>query len=91
MTPMEQVNMMQRCIEELRSLRAYTARLEPKAEAWDTLVKVIGMMPGKSQGYSEDIVFKLQKEIETIVKLREEQQEVAKDDDPGNLGATPQD
>lgn len=90
MTPWEQVVMMKECVAEIKHLRTHIAHLTPKAEAYDMLQKIMHHIPGKSQGYSEDIVYKLENEIESIVKLREEQQEVAtppREPPPDDYGA----
>lgn len=68
----EFLQMMQRCSEEILSLRAQRNALAPKAEAYDLILKVMGLLPGKSQGYGEDVVWQLKKRIaelqSTLVK-----------------------
>ena len=60
--------MMQRCAEEIKTLRRINAELAPKADAYDTLRQVLNLLPQPPQGYGEDLVWKLEqaiKEIET--------------------------
>lgn len=70
MTPDEQVDMLRRCRDEIVLLRGHIARLEPKAEAYDALVKVLRFIPNPPQGYAEDVVWRIEREIETIERLR---------------------
>ena len=60
------IQMMQRCAEEIRQLRRINAELAPKADAYDSLRTVLNLIPQPSQGYGEDLVWKLEKEIEAL-------------------------
>ena len=66
MEDLDAKHMMQRCSEEIRSLRARIAHLEPKAHAYDTLSAVLGLLPRPSQCYGEDLAWRLDKEIAEI-------------------------
>ena len=57
------IQMMQRCAEEIRQLRRINAELAPKADAYDSLRQVLNLLPQPSQGYAEDLVWRLEKEI----------------------------
>ena len=57
------IQMMQRCAEEIRQLRRINAELAPKAEAYDSIRQVLNLLPQPSQGYGEDLVWRLEKEI----------------------------
>ena len=46
----EAIQMMNRCNQEILSLRAVIARLEPKADAYDNLVRVLRLLPQPSVG-----------------------------------------
>lgn len=59
----ETLQIMQHCSEEIRQLRGQVAVLQPKAEAYDLLLKIMGLLPGQSRGYGEDMVWKLEKRI----------------------------
>lgn len=59
----EAIDMMNRCKEEIRSLRARIERLEPKAEAYDNMATLLRMLPRPSVGMSEDLVWVLDKRI----------------------------
>jgi hypothetical protein len=62
----EAIQMMQRCVEEIRQLRNRVAALEPKAAAYDDLSTVLRLLPKAPLGYGEDLVWTLQKRIEEL-------------------------
>lgn len=80
MTPDEQISMMRRCAEEIRMLRGRIAELEPKAEAYTALVRIIGLLPQPPQAYSEDMAWRLEKAIEDIERLRKPKEEETQSD-----------
>lgn len=65
-TNAEAIEMMNRCKHEIMGLRAEIARLAPKADAYDNLVTVLGLLPKPSVGYSEDMVWLLDKRIQEL-------------------------
>lgn len=67
MNQIEAVEMMKRCREEIRQLQATVGRLQPKAEAYDAITNILGLLPRPSrpsQGYGVDIVWQLTKAID---------------------------
>lgn len=62
----EAIEMMNRCKQEILTLRGVIARLEPKADAYDNLVTVLGLLPRKSVVMGEDLVWTLDKRIEEL-------------------------
>lgn len=64
----EFLQMMQRCSEEIKMLRAHIARLEPKAAAYDDLSRVLSLLPRPSQGEGEDLVWRLEKRMAELIK-----------------------
>ena len=62
----EAIQMMNRCKQEILSLRAVIARLEPKADAYDNLVSVLRLLPQPSVGMGEDVVWILDKRIREL-------------------------
>ncbi|MCA0424026.1 MAG: hypothetical protein LCH61_12015 [Proteobacteria bacterium] len=60
------IEMMQRCREEIRHQRMMIDHLTPKAQAWDQICKVLNMLPQPQQGFAEDIVWRLDKQIEEL-------------------------
>lgn len=62
----EAIQMMNRCKDEILSLRARIDRLQPKADAYDNLVTVLGLLPQKSIGMGEDLVWTLDKRIREL-------------------------
>ncbi len=62
----EAIQMMNRCKQEILSLRAVIARLEPKADAYDNLVRVLRLLPQPSVGMGEDMVLVLDKRIREL-------------------------
>ena len=60
------IKMMERCRSEIISQRRTIESLSPKADAYETIRKMIGIMAPQGGGYdSEDLVYVLDKEIET--------------------------
>lgn len=70
MNDQEAIQMMKRASGEIKSLRAQIAALAPKADAYDSLKAVIGLLPRPSQGYGEDIAWMLDKRIEEILNAQ---------------------
>ena len=65
-TTAEAIQMMNRCKQEILDLRAAISRLEPKADAYDNLVIVLRLLPQPPVGYSEDMVWTLDKRIREL-------------------------
>lgn len=69
MNDKEAIEMMQRCASEIRLQRDIINALEPRARAFDVIEKIIGYLPGQSRGYrgySEDLVWVLEKRIKEL-------------------------
>lgn len=62
----EAIEMMNRCKQEILGLRAIIDRLRPKADAYDNLVVVLGLLPKPSVGMCEDLVRTLDKRIREL-------------------------
>lgn len=62
----EAIQMMERCMAEIRLLRNTNNAMAPKAEAFEVISKIMGYLPGRSQGYSEDLVWVLEKRIREL-------------------------
>lgn len=62
----EAIEMMNRCKEEVRGLRAQIDRLKPKADAYDNLACVLRLLPQPSQGAGEDLIWILDKRIREL-------------------------
>lgn len=61
------VEMGRRAASEIKHLRAQVEALRPKADAYDLLSKVVHhSLPGAPQGYSEDIAWRIEREIEAV-------------------------
>lgn len=61
------VDMGRRAASEIKYLRAQVEALRPKAEAYDLMSKVVHhSLPGAPQGYSEDIAWRIEREIEEV-------------------------
>lgn len=65
-TNKEAIEMMNRCKEEIRSLRSVIDRLKPKAEAYDNLATLLRLLPQPSVGMGEDVVWILDKRIREL-------------------------
>jgi hypothetical protein len=59
----EAIEMMQRCISEIETQRMVVSRLAPQAEAYEVIRDIVRMGPKQSQGYGEDLVWRLKKKI----------------------------
>lgn len=66
MTDKDTIDMIQRCIEEIETQRREIDRLRPKAEAYEAITSILGLLPQRAQGYGEDIVWRLRKQIEEL-------------------------
>lgn len=62
----EALEMMNRCKQEIVNLRATISRLEPKADAYDNLAIVLGLLPRQSVGMGEDLVWVLDKRMREL-------------------------
>lgn len=62
----EAIEMMNRCKHEIMGLRATIDRLKPKAEAYDNLVVVLGLLPRQSEGAQPDLVWIIDKRIQEL-------------------------
>lgn len=62
----EAIEMMNRCKQEIIGMRATIDRLRPKADAYDNLVVVLGLLPRQSIGMGEDLVWIIDKRIREL-------------------------
>jgi len=70
-TNKEAIEMMNRCKEEIRSLRSVIDRLKPKAEAYDNLATLLRLLPHQSVAMGEDVVWILDKRIRELTPVNE--------------------
>ena len=68
----EAIQMMARCKDEILSLRARIDRLQPKADAYDNLATILGLLPQRSVGMGEDLVWILDKRIRELTPKQED-------------------
>lgn len=66
MNDKEAIEMMQRCKNEIASLRREICRLRPKADAYDSVAQVLSLLPRPSVGMGEDMVWMLDKRIREV-------------------------
>lgn len=66
MNDKEAIEMMNRCKHEIMNLRAIIDRLKPKADAYDNLVVVLGLLPRQSVGMGEDLVWVIDKRLREL-------------------------
>jgi len=81
------IQMMMRCREEIVSLRRQIDRLAPKAEAYDAMTSILGMIPRPSQGFGEDLAWRLEKEIAELQRRMAEPVATEPAPDPVNCTA----
>lgn len=68
MNDKEAIEMMKRASAEIRELRHQIDRLAPKAHAYEVITQILGLLPQRSQGYSEDLAYTLDRRIEELMK-----------------------
>ncbi len=66
MPTQEALEMMRHCKSEIVSLRADIERLRPKAEAYDNIAAILGLLPRPSRGAGLDLVWQLEKRIREL-------------------------
>ena len=62
----EALEMMNRCKHEIIGLRRQIYQLTPKADAYDKLAIVLGLLPRQSVGMGEDLVWIIDKRIREL-------------------------
>lgn len=62
----EALDMMNRCKHEIMDLRRQIDRLMPKADAYDKLAIVLGLLPRPGVSMGEDLVFVLDKRMREL-------------------------
>jgi hypothetical protein len=65
-TNAEAIQMMNRCKNEILSLRARIGQLQPKADAYDNIATVLRLLPQPSQGMGEDVVWTIDQRIREL-------------------------
>lgn len=66
MSNQEAIEMMNRCKQEILSLRAVIDRLQPKADAYDNVAAIIRLLPQHPVGMGEDLAWVLDKRIREL-------------------------
>jgi hypothetical protein len=62
----EAIEMMNRCKQEIIGLRQVIDRLKPKAEAYDNLAILLGLLPRPGISMGEDMVWIIDKRIREL-------------------------
>jgi len=62
----EFIEMASRCSQEIKNLRSVISRLQPRAEAYDAMCTVLGLLPQRSQTMGEDIAWCLDRRISEL-------------------------
>ena len=68
----EAIEMMRRCMSEIKILRAEIDRLAPRAKAYDDISILLGLFPRPGISMSEDLAWVLDKRIREIEKAAAE-------------------
>lgn len=63
MEDQEAIEMMARCSAEIRRQRSEIERLSPAADAFRVISRIVGLIPGASQAYGEDLAWRLDNRI----------------------------
>lgn len=65
----EAIEMMRRCVDDIKQLRRRIDELAPKAEAYDMLKKVLlVLLPSDRGGMGEDLVYTLERRVKELEK-----------------------
>lgn len=73
MTNAEAIEMMHRCIAEVEGLRAQIAMLKPKADAYDNIAVILGLLPRASISMGEDFIWRLKQRVRELSPKTEKQ------------------
>lgn len=65
--------------DEIVVLRRKVAELEPRARAYDNIDRIVGMIPYPSQGYGEDVAWRIKTVVERIEAERDAERQSEKD------------
>lgn len=65
-------SMANRAASEIESQRAKIAELAPKAEAYDLIRTILGLLPRTQQGYGEDVAYMLRRRADELLKQGDE-------------------
>lgn len=68
MNDREAIEMMRRAAGEIRDLRAHIDRLSPRAEAYEVIRTITGMVPRPSMGGSPDLAWQLDRRAAELEK-----------------------
>lgn len=64
----EMAQMADRAAVEIKMLRARNGKLTDKADAYDVIRAITGMLPQLAQGYEEDFAYRLERRAEELRK-----------------------
>lgn len=74
MNDQEAMEMMARCVSEIRELRRRIDQLQPKADAYDNIAAILHLLPRQGVGMAEDLVWRLEKRMLELQKEREDRE-----------------
>ena len=66
MTDHEAIQMMELCKQEIETLQAEIRHLAPKADAYDNITIVLGLLPKSGIGARENVVWRREKRIREL-------------------------
>jgi hypothetical protein len=65
----EFLNVARRASEETKGLRAPIQFLAPKAQAYDSIVMILGVIPQQRQGMAKSLAFLLDRQVEALTRV----------------------
>lgn len=68
MNDTEAIEMMRRCKSEIELLRSNINLLQPKADAYDNISALLGMLPKPRRGHTENMEFMLGRKLKEMEK-----------------------
>lgn len=59
-TTVQEISLLHSALHEIRGLRSRLAEVEPKAQAYDVLATIVGLIPRPTQGYGMDVAWQIE-------------------------------
>jgi hypothetical protein len=68
MTSEETIELLNQARNEIRGLRREIERLAPRAEAYDGIIRILDLLPRRSQGASVDVAWLIDRAIDGMMR-----------------------
>ena len=78
----ETLHLLHKCRDELRELRQANREMQPRAQAFEVIAQILDMMPRRTGGMAEDVVWHLDRAIMDMERQIQQRTAVADDGGP---------